>query len=88
MAGRTDWKRVRRLTEKGIARAASGDPDAPMTTAADWVKARVVWPRGKTPVTLRLDDDVLEWFRKHGRGYQTRINAVLRAFVDAKVNPR
>ncbi|HYB56770.1 MAG TPA: BrnA antitoxin family protein [Alphaproteobacteria bacterium] len=82
--GRTDWKRVRRLTERDIARAAAGDPDAAMTTAADWANARVVWPRGKSPVTLRLDNDVLEWFRKKGRGYQTRINAVLRAFIDAK----
>ena len=59
-----------------------------MTTAADWANARVVWPRGKSPVTLRLDNDVLEWFRQRGRGYQTRINAVLRAFIEAKTDPR
>jgi uncharacterized protein (DUF4415 family) len=35
-------------------------------------------------VTLRLDRDVLDWFRRQGRGYQTRINAVLRAFVEAQ----
>ena len=84
MRSKTDWKRLRRYTERDIARAAAHDPDAAMTAAADWVNARVVWPRGKSPVTLRLDNDVLEWFRRNGRGYQTRINAVLRAFIEAK----
>lgn len=50
-----------------------------------WRKARVVMPgeRPKIPVTIRLDSDVLEWFKAQGRGYQTRINAVLRSFVEA-----
>jgi uncharacterized protein (DUF4415 family) len=43
-----------------------------------------VLPPGKEPVTLRLDRDVLEWFRHQGRGYQTRINAVLREFIVAR----
>jgi uncharacterized protein (DUF4415 family) len=43
-----------------------------------------VTPQAKEMVTLRLDPDVLAWFRKAGRGYQTRINAVLRAFVEAQ----
>jgi uncharacterized protein (DUF4415 family) len=46
--------------------------------------ARVVLPAVKEVVTLRLDPDVLAWFRQDGRGYQTRINAVLRAFVEAQ----
>jgi uncharacterized protein (DUF4415 family) len=46
-------------------------------------QAKVVKPRVKETVTLRLDPDILSWFRKDGRGYQTRINAVLRAFVQA-----
>jgi uncharacterized protein (DUF4415 family) len=37
----------------------------------------------KAQVTLRIDKDVLDWFRKQGSGYQTRINALLRAYVDA-----
>jgi uncharacterized protein (DUF4415 family) len=42
------------------------------------------FPRpGKQLVTLRLDRDVLDWFRKAGKGYQTRINAVLRAYKNA-----
>jgi uncharacterized protein (DUF4415 family) len=39
----------------------------------------------KTSVSLRIDTDVLEWFKTQGPGYQTRINAVLRAFRDASV---
>jgi uncharacterized protein (DUF4415 family) len=39
-------------------------------------------PPPKSPITIKLDRDVLEWFRQSGRGYQTRINAVLRAFME------
>jgi uncharacterized protein (DUF4415 family) len=48
-----------------------------------WKQARVVMPRGKTPVHLRLDSDIVEWFKAHGKGHLTRMNAVLRAYVDA-----
>jgi uncharacterized protein (DUF4415 family) len=41
-------------------------------------------PTGKTSVHLRLDRDVVEWFKAHGKGHLTRMNAVLRAFVDAQ----
>ena len=39
---------------------------------------------GKTQVTLRIDSDVLAWFRSCGKGYQTRINALLRAYMEAR----
>ena len=39
----------------------------------------------KTSISLRVDADVLDWFKAQGRGYQTRINAVLRAFKDASL---
>lgn len=86
--GETDWKRVDALTDDEVERAAAEDPDAPMLSPEDWANARVVWPQGKEPVTLRLDKDILAWFRQQGRGYQTRINAVLRAFVDAQTHRR
>lgn len=44
--------------------------------------ARVLDPVPKESITIRVDRDVVDWFRSEGRGYQTRINAVLRAFVD------
>jgi uncharacterized protein (DUF4415 family) len=43
----------------------------------------LVLPPGKESVTLRVDQDVLDWFRKQGKGYQTRMNAVLRAYKEA-----
>ncbi|MEM9292785.1 MAG: BrnA antitoxin family protein [Acidobacteriota bacterium] len=45
--------------------------------------AKVVVPPGKQQITLRLDSDVLRWFRGQGKGYQTRINAVLRRYYEA-----
>lgn len=46
----------------------------------DWSKAEVRAAPGKKPITLRLDADVLDWFKSLGKGYQTRINAVLRSY--------
>ena len=51
-----------------------------------WRNARVVMPddRGKTPVSLRVDTEVVEWFKQQGKGYLTRMNAVLRAYVETQ----
>ncbi|MCB1035011.1 MAG: BrnA antitoxin family protein [Acidobacteria bacterium] len=46
-------------------------------------QAKVVVPPGKQQLTIRLDNDVLTWFKSQGRGYQSRINAVLRSYYDA-----
>ena len=83
MIDETDWARVDAMTEADIERAAAEDPDASMTTAGDWEDARLIGPQTTESVRLRLERDVLEWFRGQGRGYQARINAVLRAFVNA-----
>jgi len=84
--GRTDWAALKRMSEADIRKAAAGDPDAGLTPEAWWKHARVVVPAGagKESVTIRLDRDLLQWFRRQGRGYQTRINAVLRAFKEAQ----
>lgn len=84
MKDETDWARVDALTDEDIERAVADDPDQSFWTDEDWANARVVWPQGKAPVTLRLDKDIIAWFKLRGRGYQTRINAVLRAFVEAQ----
>ena len=57
--------------------------DIPELDESFWETAVVEYPEKKKPVTLRLDADVLEWFKSKGKGYQTRINAVLRSYVDA-----
>ncbi len=84
MKSRTDWARVNALTDEDIERAVADDPDQSFWTEEEWANARVVFPPGKAPVTLRLDRDIIAWFKLQGRGYQTRINAVLRGFVEAQ----
>ncbi|MGH7155341.1 MAG: BrnA antitoxin family protein [Acetobacteraceae bacterium] len=81
-SGKTDWARLDAMTDGDVAAAVRDDPDA-APLDIDWSKARVVYPQGKEVITLRLDRDVLEWFKRQGKGYQTRINAVLRSFYDA-----
>lgn len=56
--------------------------DIPELTA-DFFKKAVLWPGTKKQITLRLDPDVIDFFRKKGRGYQSLINAVLRKYVEA-----
>jgi uncharacterized protein (DUF4415 family) len=84
MKSETDWARLDAMTDEEIEQAAADDPDNPPWTDEDWANARVVWPPGKAPVTLRLDRDIIAWFKLQGSGYQTRINAVLRGFVEAQ----
>ena len=54
----------------------------------DWNALKVDWPQAKQAISLRIDQDVLEWFRGGGAGYQTRMNAVLRAFVESQRGKR
>jgi hypothetical protein len=62
MIDKTDWKRIAALSDAEIARAAAEDPDAAMTTAADWSDVQIIWPPATEPVTLRLDREVLGCF--------------------------
>jgi uncharacterized protein (DUF4415 family) len=79
----TDWNKLRRMSAAQIHRGISSDPDVRPTDDAFWKDAKVVWPTPKTIVTMRLDADLLAWFRQQ-RGYQTRINAILRAYMKAQ----
>jgi uncharacterized protein (DUF4415 family) len=65
-------------------------PDAPEVKLdeAFWRNARVVVPPGKKSIHLRVDADVLAWFKAQGRGHLTRMNAVLRAYMDAHKHDR
>ena len=55
--------------------------DIPETDEAFWSDAQVLFPSKKTHVSIRLDDDIISWFKHFGRGYQTKINAVLRSYI-------
>ena len=79
--GKTDWTRVRALTDSQMLKAARGDPDTVLLDDAFWRTAVLVKPDPKAVISVRIDRDVLEFFKAEGRGYQTRMNAVLRAYV-------
>ena len=81
--GLTDWNRVDSMSEDELERAIAEDPDA-QAGNLDWTRARLVRPRRKQSIHLRIDPDVLAWFRSQGKGYQTQINAVLRTYVEAQ----
>ena len=57
--------------------------DIPELDENFWENAVIEYPEKKKPVTLRIDADVLSWFKSLGKGYQTRINSVLRSFYNA-----
>lgn len=76
----TDWARVDALTEEEIVASMRDDPDWQDLIDVDWSKA--VWmTRKKKAISIRLDDDIVDFFQATGKGYQTRINAVLRHFI-------
>jgi len=58
--------------------------DIPETDEAFWADAVVEWPDKKQLISIRIDSDILAYFRSKGKGYQSRINAVLRTYVDRK----
>jgi uncharacterized protein (DUF4415 family) len=86
MEDKTDWERVEALTDDEIAGAIVDDPDAaPVLDEAFWRNAEILDPRHeKSTITMRVDDDVLDFFKRGGPGYQSRMNAVLRAYVYAR----
>jgi len=57
--------------------------DSPPLDDSFFTRAVVEWPPRKASITMRLDADVLRWFKAQGRGYQTRINRLLRMYMEA-----
>jgi uncharacterized protein (DUF4415 family) len=78
---KSDWKRVAALSEAEIEAAISTDSDE-AETIFDWSKASIDLPQPKAVLNMRIDRDVLDFFRRQGKGYQTKINAVLRSYVE------
>ena len=75
----TDWDRLRREEAEGLEPVHDDDEGE-----FDWSKAQVTMPRPKQAISVRLDADVLKFFKAGGKGYQTRINSVLRSYMTAK----
>ncbi len=72
----TDWKKLHEEDDSGI-----NYSDSPETNEEFWKNAEVVMPTHKVSLSLRLDEDIIDFFKKQGRGYQSKINAVLKAYV-------
>jgi uncharacterized protein (DUF4415 family) len=82
MKSKTDWARLKAGSED--AKPASAHPEADVRHIVRGLVRKGLKPLpSKASISLRVDQDVLEWFKGQGTGYQTRINAVLRAFRDA-----
>ena len=60
--------------------------DIPETDEDFWAEAEIKMPEPKKGVYIRLDPDILDWLKKQGKGYQTRINAILRTYYEAHKN--
>ena len=79
---RTDWKRIDALKDQDIDFSDSREIPPEMFARA-MVRRGLKPVRHKEQLTLRIDSDVVEWFKRKGQGYQTKINALLRAYVEA-----
>lgn len=87
----TDWARLEAMTDADIEAAIADDPDwQGFPPPEEWAKHAIIGipeplpKEGKKQVTLRLDPDILAHFKAEGRGWQTRINAVLKSYVEAE----
>jgi len=77
--GKTDLERLRAMREADI-----DDSDIPRLGKSFWKAAKPTMPEPKDRLTIRIDHDVVEWLKKKGNGYQTRINAILRSYMNAQ----
>jgi uncharacterized protein (DUF4415 family) len=80
----TDWARLDARSEEEVERLTAEDM-AELDIAPDWMEhTRVIFPRHKERVMVRLDHDIVDWLKAQGRDYQSRLNAILRAYVEAQ----
>ncbi|MEZ4675388.1 MAG: BrnA antitoxin family protein [Caldilineaceae bacterium] len=75
----TDWARLETMTDDEI-----DTSDIPLLDDDFFAKGELRLPKQKPLISIRVDADVLEWFKAQGPGYQTRMNAVLRLYMDAQ----
>jgi len=86
--GKTDWARVDAMTDEEVEASIASDPDWAEFKDVDWSDAVLVIPARKKAISIRLDEDVLDYFKGEGDGYQRRINAVLRSYMQQKAKPK
>jgi uncharacterized protein (DUF4415 family) len=78
--GKTNLDKLRSLTDEEIDASIAGDPD--WSDDWNWSDAVLVIPPKKKAISIRVDEDVLDFYKKQGAGYQRRMNAVLRSYMD------
>ena len=86
--GKTDWARVDAMTDEEVEASIANDPDWAEFKDIDWSDAVLVIPAKKKAISIRVDEDVLDFFKREGEGYQRRINAVLRSYMQQKTKPK
>lgn len=86
--GKTDWKRLDAMTEDELEASIANDPDWAEFNDIDWSRAVLVMPVRKKAISIWIDEDVLDYFKKQGTGYQGRMNAVLRSYMSQKAKPK
>ena len=86
--GKTDWKKVDKLTETEIEAAMANDPEWVDFKDIDWSDAALMLPPKKIAISIRVDEDVLDYFKHSGAGYQRRMNAVLRSYMAQRQSSR
>jgi uncharacterized protein (DUF4415 family) len=86
--GKTDWVRVDALTDEQIEAATANDPDWDEFRDIDWSNAVLVTLPKKKAISIRVDEDVLDFFKSEGEGYQRRMNAVLRSYMQQRSKPK
>ena len=77
-SNKTNYKRINKLSDEDIDYS-----DIPETDEEFWSDAEILFPTNKTHVSIRLDDDIISWFKQFGRGYQTKINSVLKSYISS-----
>ena len=77
---RSNWSKAAAMTSEEIEASVASDPDE-ADMVMDWENATIEMPQPKAVLNMRVDQEVLDYFRETGRGYQTRINAVLKSYV-------
>ena len=80
--GKTDFERLRRTTDAEIDAQIANDPD--LSEDWNWGETVLVIPPKKKAISIRVDEDVLDYFKEEGAGYQRRMNAVLRSYMQQK----
>ena len=79
--GKTNWKKLDKLTDTEIEAAMANDPEWADFNEFDWSDAVLIMPPKKKAISIRIDEDVLDFFKQTGAGYQKRMNAVLRSYM-------